>query len=311
MSVTVRTAAVCSVLTTAFVALALAASSSGQVGKHAVWTPPYLQNTWAGTWSTEWGDLTLSGSGASVDGHYTHDGGHIAGRLNGKALTIVPRTGIVMTGHWDEAPSRKGPNDAGPVVLTMQRDGKHFTGKWAYDGSASRWHTNWNGTCIAGDCLLNAGADAILSVSNGCGGAGWDSIVAIENYIGNSSTYKDSNVNPLAKSYTVSFVDACNLHDAGYSGAIVKDKLSGRIEDFRTWSRKRVDDKFLADMRLLCTRQIPASATTALANCKARGGNLSFGAVSRYNAVRKVGNLFFDADLTKPGTQATGERLNN
>jgi hypothetical protein len=308
---TLRTAGACAVLTVAVACLALASSSSGQVAKRAVWTPPYLQNTWAGTWSTDWGEMTLSGSGAGVDGHYTHDSGHIAGKLNGSALMIAPRTGTVMTGRWDEAPTRKGPNDAGPVVLTMQRDGHHFTGKWAYDGSASSWHANWSGTCIAGDCLLNAAAVPVSSVSNGCGGEGWDSIVAIENYIGNSSTYKDSNVNPLAKSYTVSFVAACNLHDAGYAGAVVRDTLSGRIEDFRTWSRKQVDDKFLADMRLLCARQIPAAATTALANCKARGGNLSFGAVSRYNVVRKFGHLFFDADLTKPGTQKTGERPND
>jgi hypothetical protein len=128
---------------------------------------------------------------------------------------------------------------------------------------------------------------------------------------GNTSTYKDSNINPLAESYTVRFVDACNLHDAGYSGAIVPDKLNGGIVDFRNWSRRQVDDKFLADMRLLCTKQIPAAATVALANCKARGGNVSIGAVSRYNMVRKVGDSFFDADLTKAGIQASGERPND
>lgn len=150
----------------------------------------------------------------------------------------------------------------------------------------------------------------IETVSNGCGGAGWASLVAAQNYLGNSSVYKNSNKNPLATSYTVNFKDACDLHDAGYSGAIVRDKLRGGVRDFRKWTRKQVDDKFLADMRLLCRRAIPASATVALTNCQSRGGNLSFGAESRFNFVRKWGYLFFDADLSQPGTQRTGPRAN-
>jgi len=57
----------------------------------------------------------------------------------------------------------------------------------------------------------------------------------------------------------VSFADACNLHDTGYSGAIVVDKIRGGIKDFRTWTRKQVDAKFHADMRFLCRQQIPAA----------------------------------------------------
>jgi hypothetical protein len=163
-------------------------------------------------------------------------------------------------------------------------------------------------------CTLTAPATPvpIASVSNGCGGAGWDSIVAAQNYLGNTSTYRNSNVNPLAHAYTVDFVDACNLHDAGYSGAVVRDKLhDNAVVDFRTWSRKRVDDKFLADMRLLCDRAIPAKATVARANCMGRGGNFSFGAESRYNFVRRWGSHFFDADPEQDGVQSTGTRANN
>lgn len=152
---------------------------------------------------------------------------------------------------------------------------------------------------------------AISTVSNGCGGAGWDSVVAVQNYLGNTSKYADSNINPLAHSYTVNFKDACDLHDAGYSGAIVRDKINGGTVDFRTWSRKRVDEKFLADMRVLCRKQIPVRAQTALKNCMATGGNASFGALSRYHFVRRWGHLFFDADPYQEGTQGTGLRANN
>jgi len=152
----------------------------------------------------------------------------------------------------------------------------------------------------------------ISSVSNGCGGAGWDSLVAVQNYLGNVSVYRNSNINPLAKAYRVNFREACNLHDAGYSGAIVKDKLhGGRIIDFRSWSRAAVDAKFVRDMRLLCRRAIPARARVALRNCNGRGGNFSVGAESRFNFVRSWGHRFFDADLTLPGTQRTGPRTND
>jgi hypothetical protein len=153
----------------------------------------------------------------------------------------------------------------------------------------------------------------IGTVSNGCGGEGWEAVVRAQNYLGNTSKYADSNINPLARTYTVSFKDACDLHDAGYAGAVVRDKLNGnRIVDFRTWSRKRVDDKFLQDLRWLCAHSgIPATARTALANCKADGGNFSVGAHSRYNFVRCFGDRFFDADLSKPGTQRTGPRQND
>ena len=161
------------------------------------------------------------------------------------------------------------------------------------------------------DLGVSAEPVPIESVSNGCGGAGWDSLVRAQNYLGNTSVYKDSNKNPLATSYSVSFADACNLHDAGYSGAVVRDKIRGGIKDFRRWTRRQIDEKFLADMRALCERQIPATAAIALSNCKSTGGNLSVGAESRYNFVRRFGYLFFDADPSRPGVQRTGPRANN
>ena len=48
----------------------------------------------------------------------------------------------------------------------------------------------------------------------------------------------------------------------------MRDELNGGTLDFRTWSRQRVDEKFLDDMRYLCNRPLPATTFTALKNCQ-------------------------------------------
>ena len=62
-------------------------------------------------------------------------------------------------------------------------------------------------------------------------------------------------------------------------------------------------------MRTLCSR-MPPDAKIAIANCKARGGNVSIGAEYLFGLVEKIGWRFFDTDLTKPGLQKTGYRHN-
>ena len=153
----------------------------------------------------------------------------------------------------------------------------------------------------------------IETVSNGCGGGEWKPFVRALNFLGNTSTYHNSNdtYNIAVRGFTVDFVAACNLHDAGYAGAVVRDRLRGGIKDFRLWTRHQVDKKFLADMRLLCERHIPKSKQIARANCRGSGGNFSVGAESRYNVVRCLGDRFYDADLSRPGTQRTGPRGND
>lgn len=102
------------------------------------------ENTWSGTWNTNFNTMTLKQSGASVEGNYAYDDGHLKGAVTAK----------VFKGRWDEAPTRKGPNDAGPFEFTMSSDGKSFTGRWRHDGDAG-WAGNWNGTCTRGLCLDN------------------------------------------------------------------------------------------------------------------------------------------------------------
>ncbi len=127
-------------------------------------------------------------------------------------------------------------------------------------------------------------------MSNGCGGG----VASSDPRYGDTSSYRDS-ITP-GDIYTVNFREACNLHDAGYSGALVWDPFEGRYIDFSEpeWTQEKVDEKFLRDMRTLCDRQIPAGKDTALAACK--GLNLTQGvsAYGRYLFVRTAGDLFYE-----------------
>ena len=357
-------------------------------------------NEWAGTWSSNWGTMTLTQSGSAVTGTYTHDSGHLT----------ATASGLVLSGTWDEAPTRKGPKDAGPVKLTMSPDLRTFSGPWSYaDGTGGG---TWTGTRTSGPpttttttptttgpssppvvraypvaqtlrpgtygwlpysvkdesgkakvrgTLFEGGASvleggtkgfiladgrmwrwkarlaadlkgplffcvwaenpagrtsakapksscAFLSflvdvdrVSNNCGGsAGGDVGRWAQNLLGNTSTFRDP---ATGKKYTVDFSAACDLHDAGYGGHTVQDRINGGVVDYHAWSRERVDRKFQEDMQRLCRAQIPAAAKQALSKCLEGKG--------RYRIVRTVGHKFFDADLMKPGIQQEGPRDNS
>ncbi len=92
-------------------------------------------HSWAGKWDTDWGLMTLSQSGSTVSGAYTHDTGIIHATASGKTLT----------GRWGEAPTYKGPTDAGSISFTMSDDGRSFTGTWTYDGGGGG---GWVGTRV-------------------------------------------------------------------------------------------------------------------------------------------------------------------
>ncbi len=104
-------------------------------------------NTWAGTWSTDFNTMTLTGDSQGFSGNYDWDEGRIRATLTNAAKRLY-------VGTWDEVPSRTGPSDAGDIEFTLAGDGKSFTGRWCYEGGTS-W-ANWNGTCTAGPCLNNS-----------------------------------------------------------------------------------------------------------------------------------------------------------
>ena len=255
-------------------------------------------STWSGTWSsstTYWGTMTVKQSGASVEGTYTHDEGHIVGTISGN----------VLTGRWDEAPTRKGPKDAGAVILTLAAQGTSFSGDWNYDGDGA-WHKNdWSASCSGGDCTKNGQVEAtptawqplpgalvsLKSVSNGCGGgpAGDDPKDGdVSDFVDSEIPFADLAAWERGKKYHVNFREACKQHDAGYSHAKVHDMAlnGGKVIDYFAWTKAQVDTKFLEDMLKICDDQIPPTATVALRNCKQSGGfHLEHGAKTRFNVV--------------------------
>jgi hypothetical protein len=294
------TRAACLLAAGAIGTLMLASTAGG--GIFADEPPACRQSWWTGTWkrAEHEGEVTFAQQGRSMtSARWTWFGG---GTFTGMVLSddctsmrgTIPKTPRLAAAYFS---------------IRLERPNT-FTGNWRWATTpASRWDGTVGGTCTAGACLTRRPVPIGL-VSNGCGGAGWSSLVAAQNYAGNTSTYLNSNVDPTAQSFTVDFKDACDLHDACYGGEFVADRVAGGTNDFRSWSRRECDLKFLTDMRLLCERRIPPAWTVARANCKATGGNASFGAQSRFNFVRRWGQLFFDADPGVAGAQKTGPRSN-
>jgi hypothetical protein len=90
----------------------------------------------AGTWDTNWGDMTCSVDGQMVNCTYTHDLGKIDAWLSSD--------GITMEGNWSESPSYQPPADAGRVTFTLSADGNSITGHWWYGQSEDGG--SWTGT---------------------------------------------------------------------------------------------------------------------------------------------------------------------
>ena len=156
---------------------------------------------------------------------------------------------------------------------------------------------------------------SLASVSNGCGGG----------VAGEDARFFDTLDYQGVK---VSFREACNVHDACYSGAVVRDPFGrppGTVVDFRDWSRQRCDDVFLDNLQALCRRQIHDSPTFAkfeqARNDREHGhgpvlppctslfdsmptlvGNYAIGAELAHRVVRKCGYLFFRDRRNLSGT---------
>lgn len=101
-------------------------------------------NTWAGTWNSDFGKLTLSASGSGTyEGYYP---GTVSGTI----------TGNVLEGTWTQPTN--DPPKSGSFKFTMSADGHSFTGDWAYAGGGCGIACGWNGTCIDGPCTANGTA---------------------------------------------------------------------------------------------------------------------------------------------------------
>jgi len=91
--------------------------------------------SFAGDWSSNWGDMQFSQEGNVIDGTYTYDSGKISGTVNGN----------VLVGKWFESPSYAEPNDAGDIEFSISNDCSSFSGNWRY-GSSGSWNGDWTAT---------------------------------------------------------------------------------------------------------------------------------------------------------------------
>jgi uncharacterized cupin superfamily protein len=82
----------------------------------------------AGTFTTDWGEMTLQQTGNQVTGTYKHNNGVINGTLSGKTLT----------GTWTQT------NGKGKFRFEFNDNLSAFTGKWGYN-EAEPATGGWNG----------------------------------------------------------------------------------------------------------------------------------------------------------------------
>jgi hypothetical protein len=271
----------------------------GQWDVTGTWHTVQLNN-YTITWTFKQQGTSLTGKAAlppdeAARARYTGTVGQVKGSIVGDKLDVVvqwPRRtdGVVVRGRY-----------VGTVEESASRGGKVDDGR-DWDLANPSLKGTWTGTGAAACMDWPPLADPLVelpSVSNGCG----PGVPSDEPQWADTSTYlKYPTTDPDGPEATVNFRAACNLHDAGYSGARVLDPLHGdRVFDPFTWTKEAVDLKFLRDMWLLCDRAFAGKTGwgIALRNCRGTGGAGAFGAESRYNAVRTAA-VFVNAWKARP-----------
>ncbi|MBI5858079.1 MAG: hypothetical protein HZB42_10590 [Sphingobacteriales bacterium] len=94
--------------------------------------PATGSNAIAGTYKTDFNEMTLSITGNKVTGTYKWNNGKIEGTLNG----------MTLTGWWFQS------NGKGRFVFNFNSNFTAFTGKWGYNESEPT--SQWNGTKVSG-----------------------------------------------------------------------------------------------------------------------------------------------------------------
>lgn len=92
----------------------------------------YAQS-FAGTWETTWGRMTITVTGTKATAGYTYREGRLEASLSAD--------GRSMEGWWSEAPSYKAPDDAGRMVFQLSKDGQSLDGYWWFgeDEDGGEW----------------------------------------------------------------------------------------------------------------------------------------------------------------------------
>lgn len=101
-------------------------------------------DNFAGTWNTDYGQMTLSMSNSQTSGTYTTDNGRIQGSVSGQTLN----------GYWIEdgsarkcSTAKQGSFHWGRIQYTLGSNGRKFNGQWSYcddpiTGSSGAWNGN-------------------------------------------------------------------------------------------------------------------------------------------------------------------------
>ena len=221
-----------------------------------------------------------------------------------------------------EAELRATLYSGGDVVFTDETDGLvTATGKQTegtlspVEGAAGPFYLCMSARDAAGNESVNYPQSAcvwlsiqvpVSLVSNGCGGAQWGSTAeAVQNWLLDTQKYGG---------VTVDFRSACNQHDAGYAGVTVADPFMKRIVDFRTWSRAKVDAKFLQNLRTLCHTYLDGHVSRrTLSTCLDGPAWADYGLTAAITTAPGAGTYFegvraeaegaYDTNVTLSGTQ--------
>lgn len=224
---------------------------------------------------------------------------------NGSVIRTVSSGFIRAAGSpalWkmDAAPvPKKGPDGVGPYYVCVG----------AQDGAGNR-SLNFPKTV----CSWVAIEVPIALVSNGCGGQQWGKIFAkVQTWFLDKRKFSG---------IVLKFSEACDFHDAGYSGVAVWDPTLKMVMDYRPWSRKMVDDQFRQNLEYICDRDLKGKVSEAVFKTCSPGVTLAAytvllataqsslmvpnaGARTYYDAVRSFAKSAFDTDPTKPGDPQT------
>ena len=285
-------------------AIQLGCGEGGQWDVAGTWHT-VQSNDYTITWTFKQQGTSLTGkavipSAEAARARYTGTVGQVKGRIVGDKLDVVvqwPRRtdGVVVRGRY------VGTVEESTTGGGMVDDGRAWD--MANPTSKGRWTGTGAAACLGWPPLANP-LVKLAGVSNGCG----PGVPSNEPQWADTSTYaKYPTTDPDGPERIVDFRAACNLHDAGYSGARVLDPLhEDRVFDSFTWTKEEVDLKFRRDMWLLCDQAFAGKTGwgIALKNCKGTGGAGAFGAESRYKAVRRAA-IFVDSWKERPDLGGT------
>jgi len=117
---------------------------------------------WTGAWKSNFGTLSLTRQGNTVQGTYSRENGKLTGTIIGNKLK----------GQWSEMPTYSPPNDAGEFELEISRDCASFSGSWRYGKGGSAWNGKWSATQTSSKPAVSTGAGSPSGTTGKTGSTG-------------------------------------------------------------------------------------------------------------------------------------------